>query len=59
MINPFIRHWEPAQYDLNAIRNARQHHDTLRRKKRDVDKSTNDYIANANRIKFKFFAHDR
>lgn len=67
MINPFIRHWESAQYDIDAIRNARQHHDTIRRhRKRDatdysnIVKSPNDYyVANENKIKLNFFAHDR
>lgn len=66
-INPFIRHYEAAHFDIDLLRNSREAHDAhrLRRKRRDTtsnnSSSSVDNFAQspAKTIKLNFYAHNR
>lgn len=60
-INPYIRHWEAAQFNIEPFENARLHHDSqLQRRKRETNVTSSVYgNGPANTIKFSFYAHDR
>ncbi|XP_053698666.1 uncharacterized protein LOC128745614 [Sabethes cyaneus] len=59
-INPFIKHWEPARFDRRQLEAAHRHHESHRRRRRNVnyDHSSASY-GPANVVRLSFHAHDR
>lgn len=57
-INPYIKYWEAAHFDVKTIAAARHQHE-IKRRKRYANSTVHDVAAPANTIKFQFFAHNR
>lgn len=59
-LNSFIRHWEPALYSRISLEEAHEHHESQRRRKREINYDhRSPHYGSANQIKFNFHAHDR
>ncbi|XP_055618727.1 uncharacterized protein LOC129763556 isoform X2 [Toxorhynchites rutilus septentrionalis] len=60
VINPFIKHWEPARFDRSQLEQAHRHHESQRRRRRSVnyDHSSAGY-GPANVVRLSFHAHGR
>lgn len=59
-INTFIRHWEPAQFNRDALEQAHRAHESNRRRKREINYNHfSPHYGSTIVIKFNFNAHDR
>ncbi|XP_058811715.1 uncharacterized protein LOC131676591 [Topomyia yanbarensis] len=60
VLNPFIKHWEPVHFDRDQLEGAHWHHESHRRRRRNVnyDHGSASY-GPANVVRLSFHAHDR